>query len=350
MTLDEKITMIHGVSEDPTTFQGQAGYMPGVARLGIPGLRLADGPPGVLTRVPSTAPTSTMGLAATFSREDAKANGEVIAREARSHGVDIVLQPFVNIDRDITFERGYNTFGEDPYLTGQLAAAMIHGVQDLGIMSQAKHYVAYDTDGTNVLVDQQALHEIYVAPFADASEAGVSSIMCSYNKINGEYACGNNSTLNKILKDEVGFKGFVTSDWGATHGTTFINSGLDMEMPGPLNVFWAGPSYFVNSPPSKPPAKETGPSDYAIKMDCPKNRQASHGTEDRSRPQQQTSRTRSKPELSAKPPSPGPPAGCSCRWKGSDCSMANRNTPSRHLLLKRTQKFFNAPAKTPPFC
>jgi beta-glucosidase len=269
MTLDEKITLIHGVSEDPTTFQGQAGYMPGVPRLGIPGLRLADGPPGVLTRVPSTAPTSTMGLAATFSREDAKAYGEVIAREARSHGIDVVLQPFVNIDRDITFERGYNTFGEDPYLTGQLAAAMIHGVQDLGILSQAKHYVAYDTDGTNVFVDQQALHEIYVAPFADASEAGVSSIMCSYNKINGEYACGNNSTLNKILKDEVGFKGFVTSDWGATHGTSFINNGLDMEMPGPLNVFWAGPSYFVNTPPKAPPAKEAGPSDYAIKNGLP---------------------------------------------------------------------------------
>jgi beta-glucosidase len=272
MTLDEKITMIHGTSEDPATYQAQAGFMPGVARLGIPGLRLADGPPGLLTRVPSTAPTATMGLAATFSREDARQNGVVIAREARSHGIDVVLQPFINIDRDITFGRGYNTFGEDPVLTGQMGAAMIRGVQGEGILSQAKHYVAYDTDGTDVYVDQQALHEIYVAPFADASDAAVSSIMCSYNKINGEYACGNNSTLNKILKEEVGFKGFVTSDWGATHGTNFINNGLDMEMPGTLNTSWRGPAYFENQPPPPPhppAARDAAPSDDAIKNALP---------------------------------------------------------------------------------
>ena len=100
-------------------------------------------------------------------------------------------------------------------------------------MSQAKHYVAYDTGGDNVVVDQQALHEIYVAPFVDAVNADVSSIMCSYNKVNGTYACGNSDTLVKILRDELGFKGFVTSDWGATHAPSFINHGLDMEMPGP---------------------------------------------------------------------------------------------------------------------
>jgi beta-glucosidase len=101
MTLDEKISMIHGTGEDAATYQGEAGYLPGVARLGIPPMRFADGPPGVLTRVPSIAPTSTMGLAATFSREDARLNGEVIGREARSHGVSVALQPFINIDRDL---------------------------------------------------------------------------------------------------------------------------------------------------------------------------------------------------------------------------------------------------------
>src|ERR1035438_4518942 len=113
LTLEEKITLIHGTVEDPAVYQGQAGYLPGIKRLGIPSLRMADGPPGVLTRVPSTAPTATMGLAATWSRHDAEENGKVIAREAISHGIDVVLQPFINIDRDITFERGYNTFGED---------------------------------------------------------------------------------------------------------------------------------------------------------------------------------------------------------------------------------------------
>jgi beta-glucosidase len=100
-------------------------------------------------------------------------------------------------------------------------------------MSQAKHYVAYDTDGSNVFVDQQALHEIYINPFLDAINAGVSSIMCSYNKINGAQACGNPDTLVKVLRQEAGFKGFVTSDWGAVHAANFINNGLDMEMPGP---------------------------------------------------------------------------------------------------------------------
>ena len=127
MTLDEKIAMIHGTGEDNSTYQGQAGYLPGMKRLGIPPMRFADGPPGVLTRVPSIAPTSTMGLAGTFSREDARLNGAVIGREARSHGITVALQPFINIDRDLKYGRGYNTFGEDPFLTGEMGAAEIAG-------------------------------------------------------------------------------------------------------------------------------------------------------------------------------------------------------------------------------
>jgi len=269
MTLEEKITLIHGTGEPPSEFQGQAGYMAGIPRLGIPSLRLADGPPGVLTRVPSTAPTATMGLAATFSKEDAKLNGDLVAREARTHGIDVVLQPFINIDRDVMYGRGYNTYGEDPFLTGQIGAAFIRGVQAQGVMSQAKHYVGYDTDATNVFVDLQALHEIYVAPFADASDAEVSSIMCSYNRINGPYSCGNPDTLNQILKKEVGFKGFVTSDWGATHGTNFINAGLDMEMPGPLPVPWNGPSFFFQGPPVPPWPPDPEDGNDALKDNLP---------------------------------------------------------------------------------
>ena len=232
MTLEEKMDLIRGQSEPPATNQGQAGYLAGVPRLGIPPIRMSDGPPGVLTRRPSHAETATMGVAATFSRRDAEDNGIVIAREARSLAIDVVLEPFINIDRDITFARGYNTFGEDPTLTSAMGAAEIRGIQGQGVMSQAKHYVAYDTDGNNVFVDQQALHEIYVAPFQAASDAGVSSIMCSYNKVNGTSACGNHDTLTTILRDQIGFKGFVTSDWGAVHAANYINAGLDMEMPG----------------------------------------------------------------------------------------------------------------------
>ncbi len=256
MTLQEKLTLIHGAQEDPSVYQGQAGYLAGVPRLGIPGLRFADGPPGVLTRHPSQGETATMGVAATFSTRDAELNGVVIGREARALGIDVSLQPFVNIDRDLEFGRGYNTFGEDPYLTGQIGAAEIKGIQSQQVMAQVKHFVAYDSNSGNVFVDDQTLHEIYVAPFDAAVKAGVSSIMCSYNRVNGTFACGNPDTLTKILRDQIGFKGFVTSDWGATHAVNFINAGLDMEMPGEPPRNGGGfsiPSFFDSLPVPPPP-------------------------------------------------------------------------------------------------
>jgi beta-glucosidase len=257
MTLEEKMQLIRGEAEPDATSQGQAGYLPGVPRLGVPSLRMADGPPGLLTRVPAQAETATMGVAATFSVVDAQANGVVIGREARSLGIDVVLQPFINIDRDITFARGYNTFGEDPMLTGAMGAAEIEGVQAQDVMAQAKHYVAYDSDSYNIFVDQQSLREVYAAPFADAVNAGVSSIMCSYNRVNGKFACDNADTLKTILKGEIGFKGFVTSDWGAVHNVAFINNGLDMEMPGLISRDspFAGlmHTYFDTAAPGAPP-------------------------------------------------------------------------------------------------
>jgi hypothetical protein len=116
MTLEEKLTLIHGTKEDPSVYQGQAGYLAGIPRLGIPGLRFADGPPGVLTRHPSQGETATMGVAATFSVKDAEDNGIVIGREDRALGIDVSLQPFVNIDRDLEFGRGYNTLGRTHFL------------------------------------------------------------------------------------------------------------------------------------------------------------------------------------------------------------------------------------------
>jgi len=260
MTLAEKLTLIHGTQEDPELYQGEAGYLGGIPRLGIPGLRFADGPPGVLTRHPAQALTATMGVAATFSRKTAQANGVAIGREDRALGIDVSLQPFVNIDRDLEYDRGYNTFGEDPFLTGEIGAAEIKGIQSQHVMAMVKHFVGYDSDGTSTWIDDQTLHEVYVAPFDAAVRAGVAAIMCSYNRINGISACGNESTLTRILRDEIGFKGFVTSDWGATHAVTFINAGLDMEMPGepPLKARdWSLPTYFDSRPilPPPPPAK-----------------------------------------------------------------------------------------------
>jgi beta-glucosidase len=259
LTLEEKMGLIRGGLEDPTVYQAQAGYLPGVPRLHIPSLRMADGPPGLLTRVAGQAETATMGVAATFSVKDAEANGAVIGREARSLGIDVVLQPFINIDRDITFARAYNTFGEDPMLSGAMGAAEIRGSQAQGVMAMAKHYVGYDSNSYNIFIDQQTLHEVYAAPFVDAIGAGVSSVMCSYNRINGPFACGNSDTLKTILKGEMGFKGFVTSDWGGVHSVLFINEGLDMEMPGaaiddsPFKAFIN--NFFVTAPPDTTPQK-----------------------------------------------------------------------------------------------
>lgn len=267
MTLEEKMDLIRGGVEDTSVYQGQAGYLPGVPRLHVPSLRMADGPPGLLTRVPAQAETATMGVAATFSTKDAEANGAVIGREARSLGIDVVLQPFINIDRDITFARAYNTFGEDPMLTGAMGAAEIRGAQAQGVMAQAKHYVGYDSDSYNIYMDQQTLHEVYAAPFVEAIRAGVSSVMCSYNRINGPFACDNSDTLKTILKGEMGFKGFVTSDWGGVHSVTFINEGLDMEMPGsvppdsPFKAFIN--SYFVTAPPDTTPPAPLDPTALA---------------------------------------------------------------------------------------
>lgn len=251
MTLDQKIDLLHGAQEPASTYQGQAGFLPGVPHMGIFAMRLSDGPPGILTRVPAMAPTGTMGLAATFSTQDARQNGLLIAREAKSHGIDVVLEPFINIDRDVTFRRGYNTFGEDPLLTGEMGAAEIRGIQTLGIMAQAKHFIAFDSTAAtdhsqyNVDVESQAMHEIYLPAFADAVRAGVSSIMCSYNEVDGKYACGNRDTLIGILRDQLHFKGFVTADWGATHDVDFINDGLDLEMPGTVEIGRPRETYFT---------------------------------------------------------------------------------------------------------
>ena len=255
MTLEEKLTLIHGTQEDPKVYQGQAGYLAGIPRLHIPGLRFADGPPGVLTRHPSQAETATMGVAATFSMKDALDNGVVIGREARALGIDVALQPFVNIDRDLEFGRGYNTFGEDPFLTSQMGVQEVKGIQSQHVMAQIKHYVGYDSPNENTYIDDQTLHEVYVAPFDAAVKADVSSIMCSYNRLNGTFACGNKDSLTTILRDQIGFKGFVTSDWGAVHAVNFINAGLDMEMPGEPDPKAGGFSItsFFDSRPIPPP-------------------------------------------------------------------------------------------------
>lgn len=254
MTLQEKLTLIHDSQEDPGSYQGQAGYIAGTPRLSIPGLRMADGPPGVLTRHPSEAETATMGVAATFDTALAEENGVVIGREARALGVDVSLQPYINIDRDLAWRRAYNTYGEDPLLTGQMGAAVIQGIQSQHVMAVAKHFIGYDTGATDVWMDEQALHEVYLPPFEAAVKAGVAWVMCSYNHINGPYACGDRALLTGVLRDRLGFQGVLVSDWGATHSAEFMNDGLDVEMiDGPDSTGYQEPAFLGAEPAALPP-------------------------------------------------------------------------------------------------
>jgi beta-glucosidase len=233
LTLEEKLALVEGAPEpDGPHNLYQAGFLPGVPRLGIPPLRLADGPPGVATRAPSTGMPCTMAVAATFSERDAEDNGLVIGHDARALRQDVVLEPFLNLDRDTSWGRGFNTFGEDPLLTGVIGAATIRGIQRQGVLAQAKHLLAFE-GGYNVFVDEQTLHEVYLRPFEYAVNAGVASMMCAYNRLNGVPACGNATLLTQLLRNELGFDGFVTSDWAANHAGPYLNAGLDMEMPGP---------------------------------------------------------------------------------------------------------------------
>ena len=147
-----------------------------------------------------------------------------------------MLGPMVNIYRVPQDGRSFESAGEDPLLAGEAGAAIIRGVQSTGVIATVKHFVAnnqeFNRTTTSAQVDERTLYEIYYPAFAKAIEAGVGSVMCGYNLVNGVYDCENNATLNTALKERMGFKGFVMSDWGATHSTALAaNSGLDMEMP-----------------------------------------------------------------------------------------------------------------------
>jgi beta-glucosidase len=229
MTMDEKLALVHG-ARDPEEL-GEAGYWPGLPRLGIPPLRFADGPGGVNVNRESSGLPAPVALAATFSVEAARLYGALMGREARALGQQVLLAPQVNIVRDPLFRRNHTSLSEDPYLNAQLASSEVAGIQSQGIMAQVKHLAGYN-GSDNVWIDERTLHEIYLPAFQAAVEAGAASAMCSYNRINGPWACESADLLNGILRGAWGFAGFVTSDWGAVHSPQAITAGLDLEMPG----------------------------------------------------------------------------------------------------------------------
>jgi len=238
MTEDEKIAMVHGAAGSAYT-----GYIPADARLCIPQLKLQDGPVGVRMNDTTQLPDAA-NLAATFDPSAAEQYGSVIGQEDKAKGVDVDLGPTINIVRDPRWGRAFESYSEDPYLTGAIASGDINGIQDQGVMAQVKHFAVYNQEtnrngpSDNAVVDDRTVHEIYTAAFGTVvADSQPSSVMCSYAYINGTDACENGYLYN-ILKDDFGFTGFVTSDWGGTHSTVAAaNAGLDMDMPGDDGFF-----------------------------------------------------------------------------------------------------------------
>jgi beta-glucosidase len=232
MTLEEKVALCHGSASFHT------GYVPANARLGIPALVLSDGPSGARVGAPGsvTCFASPITLAATWNGPLAEEYGRALGAELKAKGTNIVLAPMMNMLRVPQAGRNWEGFGEDPFLTATIASAEVRGIQDNGILACAKHFIANEQetfrDFYSSVVDDRILHEIYMPPFRACVEAGVGVVMGAYNKVDESYACENSQTLETILYGELGFEGFVVSDWYATHSTVkAANSGLTMQMP-----------------------------------------------------------------------------------------------------------------------
>ncbi|HWG62714.1 MAG TPA: glycoside hydrolase family 3 C-terminal domain-containing protein [Streptosporangiaceae bacterium] len=233
MTLDQKISMVHGTSGP------YVGNIAAIPSLCIPALKLEDGPAGVadgmngVTQLP--APVSA---AASWDPSVTQQYGSVVGAEEWGKGANVNLGPTVNIVRDPRWGRAFESYSEDPYLAGQLGVGYIQGVQSQGVLAQVKHWAVYNqetnrnTPSDNAIISARTMHEIYMPQFqAAVQQGGASSVMCSYSTINGTYAC-ENPYINNVLKQQWGFPGFITSDWGATHSTVAsANAGLDMQMP-----------------------------------------------------------------------------------------------------------------------
>ncbi|KKY15292.1 putative glycoside hydrolase family 3 protein [Diplodia seriata] len=243
MTLAEKVNVTTGVGWEMGMCVGNTGP---VERLGFPSLCLQDGPLGLRFADRATAWPAGLTVGATWSKELMYLRGQAHAREAKGKGVNVLLGPAMGpLGRLPAGGRNWEGFGADPVLQGLAAAWTIKGIQDEGVMATAKHWVgneqehfrqSFEWGAPNALssnIDDRTLHEIYAWPFADSVRVGVASVMCSYNQVNNSYACQNSKLLNGVLKDELGFQGFVQSDWLAQRsGVASALAGLDMSMPG----------------------------------------------------------------------------------------------------------------------
>ena len=270
LTSDEKIGLLAGddVTGVCACYTGShTGTENGVSRVDVPRVLFSDGPVGV-RQGQATALPIPMALAATFDRRLAAAHGAVIGDEARHKGDDVVFGPTVNIMRTPLGGRTFEAYGEDPYLDSQMAVGWVRGLQAQGVIADVKHYAANNQEGSSPLanaggpgqllgppsgegnrmlvdekIDERTLREIYLPHFEAAiRQAHAGTVMCSYNHVNGTYACENDHLIHDILEKEWGFQGMVLADYGAAHDAgASLRGGLDFEpwpglAYGPLQV------------------------------------------------------------------------------------------------------------------
>jgi len=249
MTLDEKLQLVHGTGwgvlreGDPVPPRSNlgAGYVPGIDRLHIPDINLADSATGVrmaaLQSRYATLLPSPLALAATWDPDAALLYGAVIGRELRDQGFNMSIGGGVDLAREPRNGRTWEYAGEDPILAGTIVGTLAKGVQSQRVMGDIKHYAVNDQEtGRNILnaiMDRRALRESDLLAFQIAiGIAHPAGVMCAYNKVDGDYACENDYLLNQVLKKDFAFKGWVLSDWDGTHSTVkAVRNGLDMEMP-----------------------------------------------------------------------------------------------------------------------
>ena len=255
MTLMDKVNVTSGTGWSQDMCVGNTAPANSV---GFPPLCLQDGPLGLRFMDHSTAFPAGITVGATWNKDLIYQKGRAHGMEARGKGIHVLLGPAMGpFGRMPAGGRVWEGFGSDPVLQGIAASQMIKGIQDEGVMATAKHFIGNEQEHfrqsfewglPNALssnIDDRTLHEIYLWPFAESVRVGVASIMCSYNMVNNSYACGNSKLMNGILKDELGFQGFVQSDWLAQRsGVASALAGLDMTMPGDGLRWMDGKSLF----------------------------------------------------------------------------------------------------------
>ncbi len=246
LTPNERIGLLAG--DDATGVGGAAGTHTGVStgvpRLDVPSFFQTDGPVGVRSGS-ATAFPSSMSLAASFDRRLARRYGGLVGNEAKLKGNDLVFGPTVNLLRTPLWGRAFETYGEDPFLTARLGVEWIRGLQAQGVIANVKHFAANNQEGkelpirvvegarymVDARVDERTLREMYLPQFEAAVKEGrAGSVMCSYNRLNGPHACESRTLLERILRRDWGFKGFVLADYGASKRvSTGLRAGLDYE-------------------------------------------------------------------------------------------------------------------------